>query len=80
MEETFTISVIHNNQIKEFEAKFKLFGHTHRITVPVDETIIIFEPDEERNYRAVLPLGEINSKVDSHLLQAIAVQFKEIFK
>jgi hypothetical protein len=42
---------------------------------------IIFEPDEERNYRAVVPNSNENKKdIDSKLLQAIAMKLEEMFK
>lgn len=81
MEETFTISVIYNNQEKDFEATFQLFGYSHRITILVNETPMLFEPDEEKNYRASLPFGETTKKeIDIHLLQAIAIRLEEVFK
>ena len=48
----------------QFESELRIFAYTHKISDNVNGTEIIFEPDEERNYRAVLPEPEINkSKV-----------------
>jgi hypothetical protein len=81
MEETFSITVCYNNQERDFEATFQLFGYTHKIAIVVDGTPILFEPDEERNYRASLPFGETTKiKIDILLLQAIAIRLEEVFK
>ena len=47
----------------------------------MDEQEIIFEPDEERNYRAVLAdkPGKQNPP-DVYLLQAIAIEIELAFK
>ena len=41
--------------------------------VEIDWQIIIFEPDEERNYRAIIPYNDIgkNKSVDIELIKAI---------
>ena len=81
IQESFTFSVLYNNQEKEFDAVLQQYGYSYRITIPVDDTDIIFEPDEERNYRAVVPDNFANKKsIDSKLLQAIAMKLEEIFK
>jgi hypothetical protein len=81
MEEEFVFTIFYNNQEIELNAKLQLFGYTHKITVMVNDIPILFEPDEERNYRAVLPSGEVNEKqTDTVLLQAIASKLEELFK
>lgn len=37
-----------------FPAKFQFLGYTHRFIVNVYGEEVVFEPDEERNYRALL--------------------------
>ncbi len=81
MEETFSITVYYNNQERDFDATLQLFGYTHKIVVGVNGIPILFEPDEERNYRASLPPGETTKKEpDILLLQAIAIRLGEVFK
>jgi len=80
MEETFSITVYYNNQERDFDVTFQLFGYTHKIAIVVDGTPILFEPDEERNYRASLPFGETTKiEIDIFLLQAIAIRLEEVF-
>ena len=52
MPESFLLSVQYKNEKKQFESELRVFGYTHKIAVNVNGTEIIFEPDEERNYRA----------------------------
>ena len=81
MEEEFVFTIFFNNQEIELKATLQLFGYTHKIAVMVNDILILFEPDEERNYRAVLPFGEVNEKkTDPAFLHAIASKLEELFK
>ena len=81
MEEEFVFTVFYNNQEVELKATLQLFGYTHKIAVMVNDIPVLFEPDEERNYRAILPFGEANEKkTDTVFLQAIASKLEELFK
>ncbi|MEP6595261.1 MAG: hypothetical protein ABJA71_04905 [Ginsengibacter sp.] len=48
----------------------------------VNDQIIIFEPDEERNYRAVLNYDEVvhEKKLDAELLKTIAKTIEKMVK
>jgi hypothetical protein len=61
-------------------AKLIVTGYTHKFSVDVNGQIIVFEPDEERNYRAVIPYDDINQNkdFDKDLLKAIAKSIQEI--
>jgi hypothetical protein len=37
------------------KASLIVTGYTHKFMVELDRQTIVFEPDEERNYRAVIP-------------------------
>ena len=79
--ESFTFSVLYKNQERNFDAVLQQYGYSYRITIPVDGMDIFFEPDEERNYRAILPDVTGNKKkIDLQLLQTIASRLEEIFK
>ena len=49
-------------------------GFTHKFIVEVFGQEVIFEPDEDRNYRAIIPYEDINKKrnIDQELLKEIA--------
>ena len=81
MAETFTLNVVYKNKAKEYDAELRMNGYVHNIIIIVDEQEIIFEPDEERNYRAVITgnPGKQNPP-DVELLQAIANEIELAFK
>jgi hypothetical protein len=80
-EETFTLPIFYKNEHRDYPATLQVFGYTHKIVVRVGEQDILFEPDEEKNYRAVLPVTpEGRPQADIELLQAIAATLEEAFK
>ncbi len=81
MTEEFEITVVYNNQQYHFKAKLLIMGtYTHKIQVDVDDTEVLFEVDEERNYRAYIdPINnQAIDKADKDLLQAIAKAIESI--
>ena len=74
MEEEFELPVVYKGQELMLKASLIATGYTHKFSVEVDEQIIVFEPDEERNYRGIIPYGEIENQknVDVELLKRIA--------
>jgi hypothetical protein len=55
MEQEFELPVEHKGQQLMLKASLLVTGYTHKFSVEVDEQIIVFEQDEERNYRGVIP-------------------------
>ena len=57
-------------------------GQAHKFSVDVNGQIIVFEPDEERNYRAVIPNDDLhqNRNIDKELLKAIVAAIDVIIK
>lgn len=54
-------------------AQLLVTGYTHKFRVEVAGHEVFFEPDEERNYRAMLdPAHSDSTKINIDLLQAIA--------
>jgi hypothetical protein len=81
MTETFTLSVTYHNKTREFTAELRVTGYTHRIVVMVDKQEVVFEPDEERNYRAVIyESEERQNPPEAGLIKAIAGELEEAFK
>ena len=86
MDEPFVITVNYKGVEREFEAKLQVFGYSHRFHVAVDGTEVLFERDEEGNYRALLPPSDNPENVprnagkppDSGLLQGIAEAIERI--
>lgn len=74
MNEEIDIPIIYKGNELIIKAKVVKFGYIHRFEVEVDGYSVIFEPDEERNYRVILnPVDDKNSKsIDLELLKQIA--------
>jgi hypothetical protein len=53
MADTFQLPIEDNGEEKEYPAKILRFGFTHKVEVTIDGVVVTFEPDEEKNYRAV---------------------------
>ncbi|MFD0767158.1 hypothetical protein ACFQZI_20050 [Mucilaginibacter lutimaris] len=70
MNEPFFIPVSYQGQEQEFKARFERWGYTHRISVLINESTVVFEPDEEGGYRA-LKIDDAAS-VPLELLQVLA--------
>ncbi len=54
MFDLFDLPVEYKGKEMLFPAELLPMGFRHKIKVNVDGTDILFEPDEERNYRAVI--------------------------
>ncbi len=81
MPESFLLSVQYKNEEKQFESELRVFGYTHKIAVNVNGIEIIFEPDEERNYRAVMAEPDLKkSNLDPQLIKTIAEELEATLK
>jgi hypothetical protein len=81
MEDYFTIPVNYQGTELEFEAKLLLQGYVHRVEVIVDGVPVLFEPDEERNYRALITEEQLKGKgenLNKEVLQAIAERLQNL--
>jgi hypothetical protein len=54
MDGSFFISVEYKGKEYEFETSVVSTGYTHKFHVIVNGIDVLFEPDEERKYRAVI--------------------------
>jgi hypothetical protein len=81
MEQDFHIPLIYNGTQIELAAKLFTYGLGHRFHVVIDGATILFEPDEERNYRA-LPDRGVNSNaihVNEELIMLVGRRIQELF-
>ncbi|PSR54841.1 hypothetical protein AHMF7605_15685 [Adhaeribacter arboris] len=73
MEEYFEIPVTYKGEQLSFTSRLLLTGYTHKIEVEADGQLLLFEPDEDQNYRALVDEAQVKSfKIDLGLLKAIA--------
>ena len=80
MEESFKIEIPYENEVHEFEARIIWIFYQHKIEVIVDNIPVLFEPDEERNYRAVVNVDIKYDRLKPGKLQTIAEYLESILK
>ena len=82
MEDEFDLPVLFRGEEKSFRARLLLYGYSYKIQVIVDDQPILFEPDEERNWRALIDTedGEKHKPVKVELLQSIAASLESLTK
>lgn len=58
------------------------YGSSYKLNVEVEGTKVLFEPDEERNWRALISYEDVqaNKKLDTDLLELIAKELDSILK
>ena len=81
-DDSFQIPVLFNQTKLSFPAKLLQQGYTHKIEVQVNGLNIIFEPDEEGKYRAIMDtiLLEKPSEINVSLLKTIADAIETILR
>jgi hypothetical protein len=78
----FELPVSFNKKEFSFPARLLHYGYSYKLEVDIDGDKILFEPDEERNWRALVAYEDIgnNKKVNVDLLKAIVVSIEAIMK
>ena len=54
MDDGFGIDVEYNGEVLCFDVRLATTGYTHNFVVVINGVEVIYEPDEERNYRAIV--------------------------
>ena len=80
MDETFTLVVNYKGKEYQVEGELRIFGYTHKIAINFEGREILFEPDEERNYRAVMPGYDVSrADIDIGMIQVITKELASVF-
>jgi hypothetical protein len=81
MMDLFELPVDYNGKKLLLPAELLPMGFTHKIKVTVEGVDVLFEPDEERNYRAMaIDTERVNmEKLDKNLLQVICLTLDQLF-
>ncbi|MDQ2863624.1 MAG: hypothetical protein M3R50_08270 [Bacteroidota bacterium] len=76
----FELPVIYKGKEILFNSSLQVTGYTHRFIVDIFGQSVIFEPDEERNYRAIVSTEDLNNNknIDQELLKMISEKITEI--
>lgn len=82
MSEDFLLPVTHNGKELSLPVQLVRAGYIYRLQVEVNDTIVLFERDEERNWRAMVQDPGKDEKLLSPALvasiaEAIQVSFEE---
>ena len=79
-ENDFDLPVVYNNEERLFPSRLYEWGYGYKIDVYIEDSIISFERDEERNWRAMINPETLNknAKVTGALIQAIVVSLDEL--
>jgi hypothetical protein len=82
MDEPFELPVSYKGKELLFTSQLLMLGYTHKFQVNVNGQEVLFEPDEERTYRAIVePETQQSAKhMDIELLQAIADAIEAVIK
>jgi hypothetical protein len=71
MNDDFELPVTYKGKEMLLTARLKAFQYTYKIEVEIDGSVIIFEADEERNWRVLAEEESGNKKPDPELLRAV---------
>lgn len=77
MHQELDICVMYKGEQQCFPAVFNRLGYTYRFTVNIKDVAVIFEPDEERQWRARTESGQ---SLDKDVIALIPLVAEEIEK
>lgn len=82
MDNSFEIPLTYKSKNINFPAEYISTGYSYKINVDVFGQVISFEPDEERNFRALISYDAIHEAdgVDKNLVEQLALQLIVLFK
>lgn len=83
MDDVFLLTVPYRNEELEFESRLLVSGYVYKIEVNINGIPVLFEPDEERNYRALVSPEQVEGKgsqLKIDLLQAVAQALETLHK
>jgi hypothetical protein len=82
MNDSTLLPVNYNNKTYQFPIRIVNFGYVAKIEIEIDETKVLFERDDEHNWRAGLSYEDTQAgkKIDGGLLQAIAEVIEQVMK
>lgn len=78
----FELDITFNGKELTFPVQLLNYGTSYKLQVEIEGTNVFFEPDEERNWRAVIAYEDMqaNKKLNAELLKAIAEKIDAILQ
>jgi hypothetical protein len=80
MHEPFELPVTFKGEELLFPAQLMQVGYIHHFLVNVYGTDMIYKPDEQRNYRAMVEQEKLSKQVSVVLLRVVAETVQEVLK
>jgi hypothetical protein len=82
MEQEFELPVMYKESELSFHARLLNYGYSYKLEVEIEGVKVLFEPDEERNWRALLSYEDLmaNKKISMGLLEAITFSIDKNLK
>jgi hypothetical protein len=80
MDEPFFLPVTFKGIEHQFEALLRRRGYVAVLEVNVHDVLVIFERDEQSDWRAILPEDQAGKTPDVELLRAIGETIKQILQ
>lgn len=77
MENSFILNITHNGKTEQLQAKLVRLGFTYQFHISIMGRTLIFEQDEERNYR-VIDTDNRGKKIEADFLQTIIYKLSDI--
>jgi hypothetical protein len=60
---------------KEYKGELIAYGYSYKIVFLINDIPVSFEPDEERNFRAIVPV-ELSDNIKPELLKSIVEELE----
>ena len=76
MDNTFELPVTYKGEELLLPASLITYGYSYKIEIDIFGELVYFEPDEEKNFRAIVQDGGDN--LDKALLQLVAETLHEL--
>jgi hypothetical protein len=82
MEESFTITVLHQGVEKEMEGRLRISAYTHQFLFTIGDVEVVLEKDDEGNFRAFIPAAftDAGIKTDPSLIRALIGEMEKAMK
>jgi len=78
----FELPVVFKGKELIFDGQLLDYGYRSKIEMEIEGTKVLFEPDEERKWRALISFEDLqaNKKLNTELLKVIVERLDEILK
>ena len=81
MDELFDIAVVYKGREINFQAQLLTYTYSYKIQVDINNVLVLFEHDDEKNIRATVdPLQKNADTIDRELIKVVAQALQQILE